>query len=308
VSGTRLAAALLSVLVGTAACGSSAPDTQDESEPAVTRADPPATATPPPAAVETEEPQAAPAPPPVSDASPPSDPGVWWRPPARTTWQYQLSGDLDASADAAVFDVDWEDTTAQQVQVLHDRGRHVICYVNAGAYEEWRGDAQRYPAVVLGDPLDGWPGERWLDVRRLDVLLPIIASRIDACRAKGFDAVETDNVDGYANDSGFPLSAEDQIAFNLALAGLAHERGLAIGLKNDVEQISALEPAFDFAVNEECLAYDECGAYAPFLRAGKAVLHVEYDGPAARVCAQSSSLGVNTILKDLELGSALQHC
>jgi hypothetical protein len=56
---------------------------------------------------------------------------------------------------------------------------------------------------VVGKELPDWPGEHWLDVRRLDVLGPILERRLDLCRQKGFDAVEPDNVDAYANDSGF---------------------------------------------------------------------------------------------------------
>jgi hypothetical protein len=209
---------------------------------------------------------------------------------------------------AEVYDIDWEETSEAQVRRLHDAGRRVICYLNAGAYEEWRPDAAAFPDDVLGAPLDGWPGERWLDIRRTDVLLPIIAARMDVCRAKGFDAVEPDNVDGYSNASGFPLSAQDQLTYNTALARLAHERGLSVGLKNDVEQVADLEPHFDFAVNEECLAYDECEAYRPFLRAGKAVFHVEYDMPSAEGCATTHSLGLSTIVKDLDLGPGLRDC
>ncbi|SDF64368.1 hypothetical protein SAMN05660662_2886 [Blastococcus aurantiacus] len=231
-----------------------------------------------------------------------------WRPSAGTTWQYQLSGRVDVSADAAVFVVDGADTTADTVRELHDRGRRAVCYVNAGAYEDWRSDASRYPADVLGAPLDGWPGERWLDIRRTDVLLPLLAARLDVCRAKGFDAVEGDNVDGYANESGFPLGAGDQVVFNRVLADLAHERGLAIGLKNDVEQAAELEPSFDFAINEECLAFDECDAYAPFVRAGKAVLNVEYSAPSEDACARAGSLGLSTIVKELDLAAPLRRC
>jgi hypothetical protein len=245
---------------------------------------------------------------PPAATAPPAGSADRWRPQARTTWQYQLSGTLDLSVDAAVFDVDWEDTTADQVRQLHDRGRAVICYVNAGAYEEWRGDAGTYPAALLGAPLDGWPGERWLDIRDTDALLPIIAARFDVCRDKGFDGVEADNVDGYSNDSGFPLTAQDQVEFNVAVARLAHERGLSIGLKNDVEQIAELEPSFDFAVNEECLAYDECEQYAPFVQAGKAVLHVEYETPSAESCARAHNAGLSTIIKELELGPGLTAC
>ena len=40
-----------------------------------------------------------------------------------------------------------------------------------------------------------------------------MAARFDECREKGFDAVEADLVDGYARDSGFPLTAalEDEV-------------------------------------------------------------------------------------------------
>jgi hypothetical protein len=231
-----------------------------------------------------------------------------WPPSAGTTWQYQLSGALDVSADADVFVVDGADTTAGQVRELHDRGRRAVCYVNAGAYEDWRSDAASYPADVLGAPLDGWPGERWLDIRRTDVLLPLLGARLDVCRAKGFDAAEADNVDGYANDTGFPLTAQDQLTFNTAVARLAQERGMSVGLKNDVEQVAELEPVFDFAVNEECITYDECGEYAPFLDAGKAVLHVEYKNVPSGRCATVSTNAMSTILKFPELGPDLRHC
>jgi hypothetical protein len=36
-----------------------------------------------------------------------------------------------------------------------------------------------------------------------------------ACAAKGFDGVDPDNVDGWdGNDTGFPLTAADQITYN----------------------------------------------------------------------------------------------
>jgi hypothetical protein len=236
------------------------------------------------------------------------DPTAPWRPAVGTSWQYQLSGDLDLSVDAAVYDIDWEDTTAAQVAELHRSGRRAVCYVNAGAHEQWRPDAGDYPDDVLGKPLEGWAGERWVDVRRVDVLLPLLARRMDTCLTKGFDAVEPDNVDGYANTTGFPLTSADQLAFNTAVASLAHQRGLSVALKNDVEQVRALEPLFDFAVNEECLVYDECAAYRSFTQAGKAVLHVEYSKPAQKVCEAVSPIRLSTIVKNLDLGAALRHC
>jgi hypothetical protein len=241
-------------------------------------------------------------------STPPSGTGALWRPEQGTSWQYQLAGTLDLTVDAAVYDVDWHETSADQVAQLHAAGRRVICYVNAGAYEDWRPDAQDYPGEVLGEPLDGWPGERWLDVRRTDLLLPLLSARVDVCQSKGFDAVEFDNVDGWSNETGFPLTAEDQLAFNRAIAGLAHARGMSVGLKNDVDQVDQLADVFDFAVNEECLAYDECGAYRDFLAAGKAVLHVEYENPPARKCGDTTQMGMSTILKSVDLGADLRHC
>ena len=75
--------------------------------------------------------------------------------------------------DAATFIVDGFDVDAATVADLQGRGRTAICYVNAGALEDWRPDADRYPDEIVGDPLDDWQGERWLDIRATEVLRPI---------------------------------------------------------------------------------------------------------------------------------------
>ena len=171
-------------------------------------------------------------------ATRPSMPGPpsGWTPRVGETWQYQLQGAIDTSVSAAVFDIDGFDTPSSVVATLHGHGAHVVCYVSAGAWENWRPDAGRFPSSVLGSG-NGWPGEKWLDIRQLAILRPIMAARFDICKAKGFDAVEPDNVDGYANSTGFPLTGAQQIAYNKMLAGLAHERGLRVGLKNDLDQV-----------------------------------------------------------------------
>jgi len=231
-----------------------------------------------------------------------------WNPPSKVSWQWQLSGPLDLSVNAQVYDVDLFDTSAAQVGQLQSQGSKVICYLSAGSYEADRPDSNKYPAAVLGRTLDGWPGERWLDIRRLDVLLPIIAARMDLCAKKGFDAVEPDNVDGYQNDSGFSLTAKDQETFNRALAKLAHDRGLAIGLKNDVDQVALLQPVFDFAVNEQCAEYNECSLLTPFIKAGKPVLHVEYNLPVSSFCPTTNALGFSSLRKSLDLDAARTPC
>src|SRR5215207_5290712 len=90
------------------------------------------------------------------------------------------------------------------VDELHAGGAEVVCYVSAGS------------------------GERWLDIRKVGTLRPIMERRMDVCRREGFDAIEPANVDGYANKSGFPLTYKDQIAYNRMLAAEAHEHGLSI--------------------------------------------------------------------------------
>lgn len=230
-----------------------------------------------------------------------------WVPAPGTSWQWQLSTPVDTSVDAAVYDIDGADNPATVVRALHARGRRVICYVNVGAAENFRSDFSLFPPSVLGRT-DGWPGERWLDVRRIGVLGPIMARRFDMCRAKGFDAVEADLVDGYTETTGFPLTGADQIAYDRLIAALVHARGMSVGLKNDLGQIPALLPYFDFAVNEQCAQYHECRLLLPFVRAGKAVLHVEYALPPERFCAETKALRFSSLRKHRDLGAWRRAC
>ncbi|WSQ14185.1 endo alpha-1,4 polygalactosaminidase [Streptomyces sp. NBC_01231] len=230
-----------------------------------------------------------------------------WKPRPGLAWQWQLDGRVTPSADVPVYDIDGFENSAADVARLHREGRKVICYVNVGAWENFRPDKDAFPRSVLGET-NGWAGERWLDIRRLSVLKPIMERRFDMCRDKGFDAVEPDLVEGYGNDTGFPLTARDQLAYNRMIAAVAHERGLSVGLKNDLPQIPRLLAHFDFAVNEECAQYDECAELAPFIAAGKAVFHVEYSEPRSSFCAESRRLGLSSMVKEPELGVWRQPC
>ena len=162
--------------------------------------------------------------------------GGIWHPGPGTTWQWQLTGTIDRSVDVEMYNIDLFDNPASVVDQLHQQGRVAVCYLSAGSWEEWRPDAGAFPASVKGKS-NGWPGEQWLDIRRLDILGPIMEARLDLCVEKGFDGIEPDNIDGYSNNTGFPLSATDQLTYNKFLADAAHARGLSIGLKNDVDQV-----------------------------------------------------------------------
>jgi hypothetical protein len=243
----------------------------------------------------------------TSTFAPSATTGSWWVPPSGVAWQIQLLDGIDTGYDVAVFDVDLVDTDQATIDELHGAGRRVICYLSAGSYEDWRPDAGAYPDDVLGLALEGWPGERWIDIRRLDAVGPILETRLDLAVAKGCDAVDPDNVDGYANPTGFDLTASDQIAFDRWLADQAHRRGLGVGLKNDLDQIPDLVAWFDFAVNEECFTYEECDVLKPFVDSGKAVLAIDYSGDSSR-CAAAEALGLSLLFKDLDLGAVSAAC
>lgn len=234
--------------------------------------------------------------------------GQRWVPGVGASWQYQLQGRVDATIDAQIYVVDLFDVDAALVDELHRAGRNAVCYVNVGAYEKWRPDAWRFPPDVIGERLTSWRGEAWLDIRRLDVLEPIMAARLDLCRDNGFDAVDPDNLDGFRQDTGFPLTPEHQLRFNRMIARLAHERWLAVGLKNDLEQVGELVGDFDFAVNESCVDLGECELLRPFVAAGKAVLHVEYDLPTHAFCDVTASLGFSSIRKPRDLSAPVEAC
>jgi hypothetical protein len=230
-----------------------------------------------------------------------------WRPAPDTTWQWQLTGRLDRSVPAQMYDLDLFGNSASVVAALHSNGVGVICYLDAGTWENFRPDAHEFPRSVLGRP-NGWPGERWLDIRQLSVLEPIMRARMRLCAEKGFDGVEADNVDGYENDTGFPLTSAEQLAYNRWLARTAHSFGLSIALKNDVDQAAALEPDFDFALDEQCFQYSECDKLRPFTAHHKAVFEVEYNLPTSRFCARARADGFMSMRKHLDLNAYRQAC
>lgn len=224
------------------------------------------------------------------------------------TLHIQYSGKIDLSLPVEVYNLDLIDTDPSAIRQLHDRGIFVMCYFSAGSFEKWRMDAAEYPQEILGKELEGWPGERWLDIRQTETLLPIIEARLDTAVQKGCDGVDPDNVNGYENDTGFPLGYEDQITFNTLLAETAHERGLSIGLKNDLGQIPELLPHFDWIINEECFFYDECNVLSLFIEAGKPVFVIEYELAPSSFCQQAMELKFFTVQKNWELDSFQAPC
>jgi hypothetical protein len=242
-----------------------------------------------------------------------------WLPQVRESWQIQLSSTpARPFLKVQMIEVDGFDTPASTVAALHRSfpGRGVVCYIDAGTWENWRADANEFPKYLLGKPDSGWAGERWLDIARFrGVLGRIMRARARMCKRKGFNAIDFDNVDAYTNDTGFHLTAADQLRYDVFLANTAHELGLSVALKNDLEQIPVLLKYFDFAVDEQCFQYDECltsqnGGYGlnEFTRVHKAVFEIEYSLKLSQFCPEAIKDHFNALRKGLNLGPWREVC
>ena len=237
-----------------------------------------------------------------------------WQPRIIDTWQWQLTGTINTSYDVAVYDIDLFDAPAAKIATIKAAGRKVVCYFSAGSSENWRPDYNRFSAADQGKPLDGWAGEKWLNIKSANVR-SIMTARLDLAVTRGCDGVEPDNVDGYANANGLGLKDTDQLDYNRFLADAAHARGLMIGLKNDLDQVAALQPRFDFAVNEQCAQYKECDKLKPFTAAGKPVFNAEYaakyrnntGGARTQLCQASRAANIRTLVLPLNLNDAYRY-
>ncbi|GAB3955638.1 hypothetical protein GCM10027614_65550 [Micromonospora vulcania] len=84
---------------------------------------------------------------------------------------------------------------------------------------------------------------------------------------------------------------------------MARSLDLSPGLVNDVPQLAALAPDFDFAVNEECVRLRQCAKLLPFADADKPVFHVEYTGSTDDFCVTTVGYGFASIRKESTLNA-----
>lgn len=223
-------------------------------------------------------------------------------PPAGATPDYQLGGAYEPADGVGIVGRDRSDPPAD--------GMYSICYVNGfqtqpGELEDWDAELllQRDGAPVF-DP--DWPDEALLDTSsadRRDRIAARVGAWIEGCADAGFDAVEFDNLDSYTR-SDAALTLEDNLALASALVDSAHDAGLAAGQKNAAEDAPALRDraGFDFAVVEECGAYEECGSFTEVY--GDAVIDIEYTDELPRtfaeMCADEAS-PASMVLRDRDL-------
>ncbi|KAF2264341.1 hypothetical protein CC78DRAFT_516888 [Lojkania enalia] len=207
--------------------------------------------------------------------------------------------------DFQVIDIDMFDTDAATIGDFNAT-KQVICYFSAGSKEAWRTDSADFKYSDTGKELDGWPDEVWVNVKSQNVRY-IMKKRIQLAASKGCTAIDPDNVDGYnENQDGFGYDKSAYVDYVKYLAQEATNNKLAIGLKNAVELITNLVDVVQFAVNEQCHQYKECGSYKSFTDANKAVFNIEYGGDS---CDSPARVKLSTLIKSNDqsldlLGSA----
>jgi len=256
-----------------------------------------------------------------------------WTPHVSDTWEWQLSpsskikgnSGINTSYPALVYDFDLEDAAEPNgdalVKSLHASGHFVVCYFSAGSYETGRSDTGgkkgsgnygAFHASDIGNKMSGWP-EWWIDTTSANVR-SIMTARIARAAAAGCDGVEPDNVDGYQNNPGFPaMNSGTQLDYNEFLANTAHAYGLKVALKNDVKQVPTLAPFFDFALNEQCHQYNECGNYSYFTGANKPVFNAEYASKYKTtsgqnsLCASAQQANLRTLVLNVNLDDSYHY-
>lgn len=246
-----------------------------------------------------------------------------WKPEAGTSWNYKLLGPVDTdslSGEAEVWDIDLFDNDETVIESLHSKGKKVICYFSAGSFEDWRPDKDEFQDADLGNELDGWPGERWLNTKSENVR-KIMRERLDLAVRKGCDGVDPDNIDAYDNENGLNLQEPDAVDYVNFLADEAHSRNLSVSLKNAGSIVPTVLDKMDYSVQEQCLQFDNCNQFQPFIEANKPVFHVEYPkgddtnnnnlvatDTKDSLCDNPAAAGFSTIIKNMDLDDFIQPC
>lgn len=198
--------------------------------------------------------------------------------PVGSTFEWRLDAlpnNFTTSAD--VVDIDAFGATPELIANLKAQGKTVIAYISVGSVENYRSDANQFPEEVIGNVYEGYENENWLDISNIDALSSILKARFDMVKAKGFDGIEPDNIDGYQNNSGFSLNKADALAFCRWLIKEAHDRELSIGQKNAPELIPELVDEFDWMLTESAIKQGWHTSTVPYITQNKAVFTTEYD-------------------------------
>jgi hypothetical protein len=218
----------------------------------------------------------------VGGASAAQAAGTVTLPPANAQFDYQIGAPYTPAASVGVVSRDHSVSPAA--------GKYNICYVNA--YQTQPDDTTTWAGANSDLILHNAKGEKVGDPEwneyLLDTSTPAKRTRIAAivngwvteCAAKGFNAVEPDNLDSWTRSTSGGkqlLSKQNNVDLAKLLTTFAHQKGLAIAQKNTTDLGSSGKNTigFDFAIAEECQANAECGDYTSVY--GNNVIEIEYN-------------------------------
>lgn len=170
------------------------------------------------------------------DDSNPDTPGTipnntaLWQPEVGASWQIILLKPINDDVknniipDVDIFDLDLYDNDASTFTALQKLGKKVICYFSAGSWEDWRDDEGDFDKADIGKELDGWPGEKWLNISSPNVR-GIMKKRIEMASKKGCNAIDPDNVDGFVSS---PRSLEELFLLSQVVLTILHSKTITV--------------------------------------------------------------------------------
>ena len=161
--------------------------------------------------------------------------GSCWKPTIGMDWQWQLS--CDTAKTCTNLDVKVPFYVIDAVGILLPRWPR---FTSGGSMRTatWilaRGRKRaptrpNSPRAFWSKRYVGWPHERWLDIRQLGILAPIMIARMQVCVEKGFDGVEFDNVQDWDNPTGIAITQGGSAYYTAWMANQAHTMGLSASL------------------------------------------------------------------------------
>lgn len=237
-------------------------------------------------------------------------------PPANVGVDYQIGEPYPVPAGVGVVS---RDHGAQPAPGVYN-----ICYVNA--FQTQTSDAawwkRAHPDLLLTSGGGGGGGvggyvtdsewnELLLDVstaQKRAALLQVIRPWIDECAAKGFDALEPDNMDSWTRSNG-RLTRQQALDFIALVTAYAHGKGLAVAQKNALELGAAgrSQGKLDFAIAEECADYTmddgqpECQGYVNVY--GNHVIVLEYDQDHFRQACTRFGPSLSVTRRDVDVSA-----
>lgn len=232
----------------------------------------------------------------------------WSSPPLNADFQVQLSGGLELAAAPGFMVIDLHSPSAEDFSELASQGSYVACYFSAGSFEPWRDDAADFPEASLGEPLDDYPNEQWLDISRGDVRA-LMSGRISVAAERGCDAVYPSLVRPVLGESQFALGVDDYSDYAAWLATEAHSQGLGALYAGGVAFDEAARN-YDGALVFGCVSAGGCLGWVDYASAGAGIYLVEFEEElgGGALCDRERPENWPLVIKQPELGAPRLSC